>query len=87
MKRWLDILELDTSFEKASGCMAWGHMLKWVISTSRQFIRRMYEELLAADPKDFVVRVERDALRRLHKSGATVFTKNPTFYSDEEIKA
>ena len=46
----------------------------------------MYEELSAADPKDFVVRVERDALRRFHKSGATVSTNNPTFYSVEEIK-
>lgn len=87
MERWFERLEVDTPVERASWYMTWDHKLKVNnINQSPEFRPNMYDELSAADPKDFVVRVERQTLRRLPKSGAIIFTNHPIFYSIEEMK-
>lgn len=85
MERWFERLGPNDPVERASWYITWDHKLR---------VNNVYqtEENLPAvdpttvDPKDFVVRVERQTLRRLPKSRAIIFTNHPIFYSLDEMK-
>lgn len=87
MERWFGRLTPNTPVERASWYISWDHKLKFNdVYQLPKFVPDLKADMESMDPKDFNVRVERQTLRRLPKSGAIIFTNHPVFYSIEEMK-
>ncbi|CAH2354782.1 hypothetical protein CLIB1423_19S00188 [[Candida] railenensis] len=87
MERWFDRLTPNDPVERASWYISWDHKLKVNnVYQLPKFVPDLKADMESMDPKDFNVRVERQTLRKLPKSGAIIFTNHPVFYSIEEMK-
>lgn len=87
MERWFERLTPNDPVERASWYVSWDHKLKVNgVYQLPKVVPDLKVEMESIDPKDFNVRVERQTLRKLPKSGAIIFTNHPIFYSIEEMK-
>jgi hypothetical protein len=83
MERWFGRLKVNEPVERATFNIAWDHGL---YDTKLHNIPRGAE--LNEEPpfEKFNVRIERQALRRLPRSRAIIFSNHPLFYSIDEMK-
>ena len=87
MERWFGRMKPEDPVERASWYITWDTKLKVSnIYQTEKFSPHMEKDLEETDPRQFNVRVERQTLRRLPKTGAIVFTNHPVYYSIEEMK-
>lgn len=87
MERWFERLTPNDPVERASWYISWDHKLKLNnVYQLPKFNPNIEADIKSMDPKDFNIRVERQTLRKLPKSGAVIFTNHPIFYSIEEMK-
>lgn len=83
MEKWFDKMKAANPVERASWYMTWDHDLLCSDVYGLEKGAKVDPSVL---PTKFNVRVERQTLRRLPKSQATIFTNHPVFYSVEEMK-
>ncbi|KAL7664026.1 HRQ family protein 1 [[Candida] zeylanoides] len=87
MERWFARLTPNDPVERASWYVSWDHKLKInSVYQLPQVVPNLKADMESIDPKDFNIRVERQTLRKLPKTGAVIFTNHPVFYSIEEMK-
>lgn len=87
MERWFGRLEPDGPVERASWYITTDHKLKCSnVYQNPEVVPDLKKVFAETDYDDFVVRVERQTLRRLPKSRAIIFTNHPVYYSIDEMK-
>lgn len=82
MERWFGKLKCADPVERATWYMTWDHELV----CSKIYDIQPGETMPQVPVEKFVVRVERQTLRRLPKTQAIIFTNHPLFYSVDEMK-
>lgn len=86
MERWFSKLKVEEPVERASYNITWDHGL-YTTKAHQDLEDKYWTALEDCIPYEkFNVRIERQALRRLPKSQAIIFTNHPIFYSFEEMK-
>jgi hypothetical protein len=84
MEKWFSKLSANEPVERATWYMSWDHELREV--EVYKVPKGSGEVKDLPDAKDFVVRVDRQSLRRLPRSKAIIFTNHPIMYSIDEMK-
>lgn len=83
MERWFSKMTAADPVERASWYISWDHKLLCSNVYQLKAGETVDPSIL---PDEFNVRVERQTLRRLPKSGAIIFTNHPVYYSIDEMK-
>jgi hypothetical protein len=83
MERWFSKMTPADPVERASWYISWDHKLLCSNVYALKEGEKVDPSIL---PDQFNVRVERQTLRRLPKSGAIIFTNHPVYYSIDEMK-
>ncbi|CCH42464.1 putative secreted protein [Wickerhamomyces ciferrii] len=83
MERWFSKMTASDPVERASWFLSWDYDL---FCSAVHTVPNDSKIDPSVDPKSFIVRVERQALRRLPKTQAIIFTNHPIHYTIEEMK-
>jgi hypothetical protein len=86
MERWFSRLKVNEPVERATFNIVYDHGLFTSKLQDNPGLRGRKHAVADVPFKKFNVRIERQALRRLPKSRAIIFTNHPIFYSVEEMK-
>lgn len=85
MEKWFCKLKPNEPVERATWNISWDHNLR----TMEVYKIPKYQEsgeIDLPDPAEFMLRIDRQSLRRLPKSRAIIFTNHPLMYSLDEMK-
>lgn len=85
MEKWFNKLPVNEPVERATWNITWDHNLRLMeVYKIPKYLET--GEISLPDPKEFVVRIDRQSLRRLPKSKAIIFTNHPLLYLLDEMK-
>ncbi|KAG7666105.1 uncharacterized protein J8A68_000361 [[Candida] subhashii] len=87
MEKWFGKLQVNEPVERASWNITMDHKLKMSDLNQDPKVKPNIKEIMeSTDPTKFGIRIERQALRRLPKTKAIIFSNHPIYYSLEEMK-
>lgn len=85
MEKWFSKLKVDEPIERATWNMTWDHQLRLQEVYKLPKYQKV-SDIEFPEPEKFVIRIDRQSIRKLSKTGVIVFTNHPLIYPVDEMK-